>query len=334
LNPGCNGYSFLSGSLPTQFARGFYGLAVNSSGQSWTYYGATSCSHYFNGPFFAPIAVPDTLAGSGNYTFCNVSNELVFRGLSTFCSSSAGFSGAASITITGPSGFNETITSGGTGTIPITTPGTYVVTANLPSSPTQCINCSKSACITITAQDITDCTTPVPINGLEFDAQWWPGEGVELNWSGLLPQDADYFVLQRAIGNNGWMDLDRIPHDRPAGSYQFLDTNHEIGTRYYRLSIMAPDGQVQYSETLTLKLDAGRMLQIFPNPANKEVHVRLALEDQSYTIDIHDLRGRLLHRQEAGSGAATLDLSKLAKGTYLLTAKVNGRSYTERLMVE
>lgn len=54
MNPGCNGYSFLSGTYLHNLQEDF-SLAVNSTGEAWSYYGATSCSHYFNGPFLVRL---------------------------------------------------------------------------------------------------------------------------------------------------------------------------------------------------------------------------------------------------------------------------------------
>lgn len=187
LNPGCNGYSFLSGSLPSQFARGFYALAHNSTGQSWSYYGASSCSNYFNGPTVSPIASIAPVSGASNYVTCSGGNP-VFTAATQFASDFAGFSGTASFTVTGPGGFSETITSGGTGSTPITTPGTYLLTPNLPASPTQCLDCARTTCVTITTADLT-----APTWYLDADNDGWyvstqssctsPGAG----WTSVLP---------------------------------------------------------------------------------------------------------------------------------------------------
>lgn len=155
LNPGCNGYSFQSGSLPTQFGRGFYALSTNSLGQAWSYYGASSCSHYFNGPTFAPIASIDTVGGVPNYILLCSGGNAVFTAKTKFASDAAGFTGQPTFTVTGPGGFSETIVSGAAGTTPITTAGTYTLTPSVPSTPTQCLNCARSLCITVTAADLT-----------------------------------------------------------------------------------------------------------------------------------------------------------------------------------
>ncbi len=193
LNPGCNGYSFSSGSLPTQFARGFYGLAINSIGQSWSYYGATSCSHYFNGPLFSPIAVPDTMSGSPDYITCNGGNP-VFTGTVNYCSSSTGFSGSGQITITGPNGFSETIASGGIGLTPIVDEGTYTITPQVPNTPAQCLNCERPVCISVTNANLEICNL-LPVELIHFQASC-DRNIITVDWCTASEFINDYFILE------------------------------------------------------------------------------------------------------------------------------------------
>lgn len=196
LNAGCNGYSFLSGSLPTQFSRGFYQLAINSLGRAWTFYGATSCSHYFNGPTFAPIAVPDTIsAGAGNYVTCNGATP-VFTGVVDYCSNPVGFTTNAQLIITGPNGFSETINSGSMGVTPITDAGTYSITAVPPTSPAQCMNCSRSVCVTITSADLDPCLL-LPVELLNFDGKC-ERDQIMLNWCTASEKNNDHFIIEQS----------------------------------------------------------------------------------------------------------------------------------------
>ena len=334
LNPGCNGYSFVSGSLPSQFSRGFYQLVTNNIGRSWSFYGSTSCSHYFNGPFFSPISVPDTLTGAGNYVICNGSNELVFTGLSRFCSSSSGFSGSATLNITGPNSFNETISSGGQGNTAITDPGTYVVTAQLPSSPAQCVDCNRLACITITAQDIIDCTTPVAVPGLQFWANFEVGEGVAVNWNLLRDEEAQLFTVQRRWGRGEWQNLGTqtpIPNHE---DYRFVDADFSVGQRFYRLLVTAPNGEQDYSQEVEINLASESLVQVFPNPAKQSVELRHAMGAQHFQVQISDLAGKQLRAWELSGTSAKLELDNLVAGVYFLQVRIDGQVWIEKLLVE
>lgn len=332
LNPGCNGYSFLSGSLPTQFARGFYGLAVNSIGDSWTYYGATSCSHYFNGPFFAPVAVPDTVTGSGNYTFCT-GTDLVFTGLSKFCSDASGLSGNGSLTVTGPNSFMEVITSGGQGVIPIVDAGVYTISAATPSSPTQCLNCSRLACITVTASDISNCGL-VAYPGLTFWADLYGNEGVAVKWNMLHDEDAIAYTVERHLAGSGWQAIARVQSLRDHDDYLYLDRNVEAGPHDYRLHLHKPDGESEYSEVVTAQMPASRVVQAYPIPTTDLLHVRIAHPVTGFHAELYDLAGRRLLASDLVGVVGDLHLGDLKKGVYFLRVMVEGKQYSEKVVVE
>ncbi len=332
LNPGCNGYYFLSGSLPTQFARGFYALSHNSTGQSWSYYGASSCNHYYNGPFFAPIAVPDTLTGSGNYTIC-VSGNLLFTGLSRFCSDASGLSGSGSITVTGPNGFNEVITSGGQGSTPIIDPGTYVVTANTPASPTQCLNCARRVCITVSPADLSGCGI-VAYPGLTFWTNLADANGVDVQWNMQRDGDAEAYTVERKFPGGDWTPLTEVAHIQGQQNYGFTDRSLWGGLRTYRLKLQKPDGEMAYSDAVEVNLPAKRWVQVAPNPANERVQVRVSLDVQGFAVDLYDLAGRALRHWNVAGVAAELSLGGLAKGIYLLRVQVAGEVEVLRLAVE
>lgn len=339
LNPGCNGYSFLSGSLPTQFARGFYHLAINSTGQSWSFYGASSCSHYFNGPFFAPISVPDTLSGSGNYTICNGSNQLVFTGLSRFCSSGAGMSGSATLTITGPNGFSETINSGGQGTTPITDPGTYVIVADPPTSPTQCVDCSRRACIVVSSLDINNCNMPLAYDGLVFEGHADPEKGIALTWALERDERCQYFEIERRAVTEDYKatEFEKIGQQASIpnyGQYLFVDAQPTTGTWQYRLRLVDQEGTLGYSDIAEISLGNPHQVQMAPNPASGTVTITWGRQNSASTIELLDLAGRCIRKTTGTNGTATLSLAGIPRGMVLVRVIVEGEEKVMRLVVE
>jgi Secretion system C-terminal sorting domain len=333
LNPGCNGYYFLSGSLPTQFARGFYTLGMNSIGDSWTYYGASSCNHYFNGPYFAPIAVPDTIAGSGNYTIC-VGNSLLFTGLSVFCQDASGLTGSGSISVSGPNAYSDVITSGGQGTVPIVDAGVYTITANTPTSPAQCLNCSRLACITVSASDISNCGV-VAYPGLSFWADLYENEAVSVKWNMLHEESVADYELQRHLSGGAWQPiLHMAPQPSQGGDYLYIDRNAVAGLHDYRLLVHKQNGETAMSDVATVWMPTAQSIQVYPVPATERLSVRLGLEAAGFSISLHDLAGRLLLRSEVVGEAGEVSVADLQAGVYLLKVVVAGKSYIQRVLVD
>jgi hypothetical protein len=110
--------------------------------------------------------------------------------------------------------------------------------------------------------------------------------------------------------------------------YSYLDANLNPEMTYeYQLKFVDIDGQFTVSDIKTLRLDcskAGSSLNLFPNPATKELNVLYVTEsDQSeLEVGIYDLAGRKLLSQSqllrSGGNVLTLDIESFATGSYIL----------------
>ncbi|WP_343633098.1 T9SS type A sorting domain-containing protein [Fluviicola sp.] len=328
LNSGCNGYLFLSNSLPTQFGRGFYGLATNSLGQAWSYYGATSCSHYFNGPTFAPIAVPTMVTGAPNYTVCS-GNDLVFTADVAYCSASS-FTGSAAISVSGPGGFSETITAGSAGTNPIVIAGDYFLTGQTPTSPAQCLDCVRTVCVTVSQSDIDNCiSTPLPVGLTNFRVE--NSETVSLIlWETESEENSDYFIVERSQGGSDFTAIgmaDAKGNSDHRQFYQFTDTDPLPETSYYRLKMVDLNGSSRYSSVISSKR-SGYSIQIVPNPNDGSFQV-IGLSGIN-SLELSDLHGKVLETKETDDGVISFHL-KEKPGVYVL--RINNSKKTEVMRV-
>lgn len=299
LNPGCNGYSFLSGSLPVQFARGFYGLAINTPGESWTWYGATSCSHYFNGPVFSPVAVPDTVSsGAGNYITCS-SGVPVFTGLVDYCSSPVGFSSDAQLEILGPNGFTETVASGATGTTPVVDPGSYVITAVPPSDPAQCVNCRRSVCITVTSADLDPCSSLLPLELISFNAVCNQGS-IAVEWCTVSEKDNSHFILEQSLDG---VEFKTISRQKAQGSAQQKYCYHvnaeSLGEiNYFRLQQSDQEKRSERSDIISVPSCQDHRSMTLTNDGTGIIRVLLSSSvAQPLQLYVHDVLGSLVQTE-------------------------------------
>ncbi len=330
LNPGCNGYSFLSGSLPIQFSRGFYHLATNTLGQSWTFYGATSCSHYFNGPFFSPISIPDTLTGASNYITC-IGTDPVFTGLVNYCSSSAGFTGSAQLAVTGPNGFLESFASGANGTTPIVDSGDYYITAMVPNTPTQCISCARSVCIQVTGADLLICD-PLPIELVSFEAKRREGM-IDLMWTSSVEVNNDHYTIERSVDGIHFDVLTTIPgagNSNTLKTYMYTDVQALNDISYYRLIQTDHNGDAEYLKTIVVP--PYYEYNIYPNPNNGNFQIEV--ETDGTNLFINNVFGQIVFEQEKLSrGVHTIQFPVTESGVFWLNMDTNGSTNMQKILV-
>ena len=75
-----------------------------------------------------------------------------------------------------------------------------------------------------------------------------------------------------------------------------------------------------------------RFTRMMPNPASEVVNVLSSYRMES--IVVYDLSGRLLLEQPAEGLSATLDLSALPRGTYIVAIRTLQGVATKKLVVE
>lgn len=327
LNPGCNGYSFQSASLPTQFSRGFYALATNNLGQAWSFYGATSCSNYFNGPFFSPIAIPDTSV-TGVIT-CS-SGDSFFTGDVDYCSTSTGFSGTPTLSIVGPNGFNETFAAGAVGTTPIVDAGDYTITASVPTSPAQCLNCGKSICVPISAAQLSACT-PLPIDLFNFYLENLSNR-IVINWQTLSEHNNAYFEVQKSSDAKAFETIGTVEaagNSTDLLSYSFID-DEKNGVVYYRLKQVDFDGKYVYSQVLSSE-NATKTV-FYPNPSTGSINLSVINENATVSI-INSLGTIVYQRFYPEKGNYLIDLNDQENGVYWIDVKSQEENTIEQLIL-
>lgn len=330
LNAGCNGYMFKSGSLPTQFPRVFYNLGTNSLGQSWTFYGSTSCIHYFNGPTFSPVAIPIATPASPNYTVCNGS-DLVFTADVDYCNTS-GFTGSATVSITGPGGFSETINSGSTGSTPITLTGDYFLTGHTPDSPAQCLDCGRTICVTVTQTDIESCLSTLPVGLKNFRLQSKEST-VELFWETESEANSDRFEIERSGNGNDFVQIGSTQAKGNSSElqyYRFPDSEPLNGLSYYRLKMIDLDGRNRYSYIISNKLNQTE-IQIVPNP-NKGSFLVSGLSGTN-KLELVDLQGKIIQTKETNEEIVSFETGQKS-GVYVLRITNSKANEVLRIVVE
>jgi hypothetical protein len=113
-----------------------------------------------------------------------------------------------------------------------------------------------------------------------------------------------------------------------ANDYSFLDEHPLEGLNYYRVTVEGMNGEGYYSEMAVVKMDAGRILSISPNPARGTLRI-FGLEAGD-AVSLCDLAGHVLWRDIASGAELNLATGGFASGTYLV--RVDGAEGTRSVL--
>ncbi len=193
--------------------------------------------------------------------------------------------------------------------------------------------------------------TALPVELAEFEATL-NGDAAVLQWQTASETNNAEFEVQRthdvdASSPEGasWESITSVEGagttDEPQ-SYRFEDTQlpYEADSLSYRLRQIDTDGTESFSEAVTIarQVTEAELLPTYPNPVRGQATVRYAVPDrQEVRIDLYDVLGRrvqtVIHGDAEGRTEETLDVSRLASGTYFLRMRTDGHTETQRLTV-
>ncbi|MEL6652935.1 MAG: T9SS type A sorting domain-containing protein [Bacteroidota bacterium] len=169
----------------------------------------------------------------------------------------------------------------------------------------------------------------LPVEILGFEA-WWEEDVVQLYWLTTNEDNLAHFEVERSTDASLYQPILRQPAiAAPQSIQEYTDQDPEPlwGRSYYRLKAVDFDGSLTYSPVVSLYREASRdwQLLVYPNPTVDQVQVSLRGQWTSPPqLVLTDLVGKELSVPRSGYQNdtelnASLDLSRLPSGLYLLT---------------
>ncbi|MFK7925026.1 MAG: T9SS type A sorting domain-containing protein [Bacteroidia bacterium] len=174
--------------------------------------------------------------------------------------------------------------------------------------------------------------TVLPVNLLSFTASSAPNETVALEWETVQEVENDHFLIERSRDGIQFEILQKVlgaGTTDQAQSYRSWDKNPYQGQNYYRLWQVDRNGQKTLSESVSVLVEKGNSLSVFPNPiAQGSLRWQYeALEAGVLKVRVLDLNGGILQDYsqsvDFGLNQFQIELSALASGTYLLEVSDN-----------
>ena len=166
----------------------------------------------------------------------------------------------------------------------------------------------------------------------------------ELNWSGGDYANADYYIVERAGGESGFTELQRVEAEKKKDKiYSYLsDRRDESEIIYFRVKQVNTDGSIVYSSQLKVgqgTLEEFSLEQNYPNPFNPVTQISIdVLVDSDFEIVVYNLEGQKVAELFRGFLAKgehqfTFDGSELPSGIYLYKAWSPNFSQTKKMIL-
>ena len=173
----------------------------------------------------------------------------------------------------------------------------------------------------------------LPLKLVSFNAAY-ANKHVKIGWATSNEISLSSFAIERSIDGKSFTSIGTMKAKNIAGSsnYSFVDANVDAGVVYYRLKSINTNGTYAYSNTVSVRI-AKLGLSIYPNPVTSAVTVSYDKVGANAVLKVYSVDGKQLMVKPLVQNAtqSAVDLSGLAKGSYLLT--ITNGSETQRATI-
>lgn len=179
--------------------------------------------------------------------------------------------------------------------------------------------------------------SPLPITLKSFTVNKGGQQNI-LAWNTETENNSSYFIIQRSTDGHNFTKIGVVKAAGKSTSllnYSFADDAPVAGTNYYRLYALNKDNSGAYSIIRSVRNAIKLLWNIYPNPVVGNLSLTIDADKAGKaTVSVTDFNGRqvLNHIFEftSGNNAFGLDMSKFAKGDYILKAQTTDDSFIKK----
>jgi hypothetical protein len=151
-----------------------------------------------------------------------------------------------------------------------------------------------------------------------------------LTWETASELGNKGFEVQRKNEQGDWTEIGFVKGNGAPSVYNFTD-NDPLSISYYRLRQVDHNGKSEMSNIVSVTKERKLNVQVYPNPTHGKVTVQLANEAKA-AITVYNLVGQVVIANEVMSTMGELDLSGLARGTYIVEIKSEGSIARQKIV--
>lgn len=154
-----------------------------------------------------------------------------------------------------------------------------------------------------------------------------------LTWATASEIATKGFTIEKSNDGQHFSVVGNIAGNNKASNYTFTDAS--VGSiQYYRLKIENKDGSYSYSSIVALNNKVAIKLGVYPNPVSSIATIAHPLATAGATIKISSIEGKTIavYTVQTGATQTSVDASRLAKGSYIVTFENNGSKATAQFV--
>jgi hypothetical protein len=187
-------------------------------------------------------------------------------------------------------------------------------------------------------------SSPLPVELLYFEAQRTTAQYIDLTWSTASEHNNDFFTVERTTDGIHFEEIAKV---KGAGNvdviknYAAVDVHPLYKNVYYRLKQTDFDGKFVYSALVAIRSDdiSKKQFNLFPNPSNGTLFIRMPDSSDQTTICITDMMGKEVFSKVILPGMEPvligLELNdKLPTGMYTVIISSAGEILQKKLLIK
>ena len=184
----------------------------------------------------------------------------------------------------------------------------------------------------------------LPITLLNFEVENQLNTAALISWSTATEINNKLFNIERSLDGIHFQTIGSLQgkgNSTTLQNYQFIDKAPFMGQNYYRLQQVDFDEKTTYSDIKSTNFTTvASNITIFPNPVRESLQINISNMKEETNIKVYDLFGSLLFEKKIdrieleSNQNFTLDISKLAAGTYLVRIESSSQVSINKLIKE
>ncbi|MBP7810172.1 MAG: T9SS type A sorting domain-containing protein [Bacteroidia bacterium] len=180
----------------------------------------------------------------------------------------------------------------------------------------------------------------LPIELLSFEATPMETKTVKCEWATATEKNNKHFILQRSKDAENFIDVEKLDGAGDSNlptEYSVVDKNPFPGMSYYRLKMLAVDGEISYSNLKTVSFSNFTNSKLYPNPTSGILNIPQIQNKDLFTaenseIEILNYTGEVVLKLPYNSN---VNVSELKAGYYILKIKHFGeKDYSYKFIRE